>query len=637
MSTWRARGEPAQDDDARLSRDVAARVWTFARPHRRRFVGLFAVVAVSAVLGAIPPLLYRSIIDTAIADRRLGLLTVLSLGVIVVAVATAATGVVARWLSATLGEAVVYDLRVTLFEHIQRLPFAFFTRTQTGALTSRLTEDLQGGYRVFTETIASVASTILGVVVTLGAMFLLDWRLTLLSLSIAPLFIIVTRRMRGRLHRLITAVADANAAMSTQMTERFQVGGALLVKLLGRSDREREAFGARAGRVRELGVDTALTSRIFHVGFSLVATVGIGLVYWVGGRLVISETVTIGTLVAFAAYLTQLYAPLTMLANARVDLAKALVSFQRVFEVLDFQPAVAEPAAPVRLERPRGHVEFDRVWFRYPRAVDVTLPSLRGELPVEESDRESDWVLRDVSFTVDRGETVALVGPSGAGKTTVTMLVPRLYDVVEGAVRVDGHDVRELSLDDLGKAVGMVVQDTHLFHDTVRDNLLYANPDASERDLIEAAKAARIHDLIASLPDGYDTLVGERGYRFSGGEKQRLAIARLLLQDPAIAVLDEATAHLDSESERLIQQALGEALAGRSSIVIAHRLSTVVNADQLLVLDRGEVVERGTHGELIEAGGLYAELHRIQFSQPHLQVIEGDVETAADLAAGGQA
>ncbi|MDP9021413.1 MAG: ABC transporter ATP-binding protein/permease [Actinomycetota bacterium] len=630
-TSWRALGPRGSDPSARVSRDLAARVWRLARPYSGHLAGLLATISLTAVLSAVPPLLYRAIIDDAIGGQRLGLLTILAVAVLVVAVAATTSQIATRWFSSHLGERVIFDLRVALFEHVQAMPFAFFTRTQTGALISRLTSDLVGGHRAFTETISSVGQTVLGVAVTVVAMLVLDVRLTLMALAIAPLFVVVTRRMRGRLHRLLGEKLEAEAAMATDITERFQVGGALLVKLLGRPRREIAGFAARARRVRDLGVETAVYSRMFHVGFALVAAVGTGLVYWVGGRAVIAGSLSLGTIVAFSAYLTQLYTPLTMLANARVDLATALVSFQRVFEVLDFPAAIVERPGAAALTQPRGHVEFDRVWFRYPAAAEVTLPSLAGDHI--ESDGDRRWVLRDVSFTIDPGQTVALVGPSGVGKTTTTMLLARLYDVTEGAVRIDGHDVREVTRDSLAAAVGVVAQDPHLFHDTVRSNLLFAKPDATEQELIDAARAAQIHDQVAALPDGYDTVVGQRGYRFSGGEKQRLAIARLLLQDPAVVILDEATAHLDSESERLVQRALAEALAGRSSLVIAHRLSTVVAADVLLVLDAGQIAERGTHHELMAAGGVYADLYRSQFRAGSLGRLDAGEATRGALVA----
>ncbi|MGH9183146.1 MAG: ABC transporter ATP-binding protein [Acidimicrobiales bacterium] len=600
-------------DGARLSLPLAQRVWAFARPYRARIAALVGTIAAGALLGAVPPLLYRAVIDDAIGGRRLDLLNVLALALVAVAAAGATTGVVARWLSSRVGEGLICDLRVALFDHIQRMPLAFFTRTRTGALTSRLTTDLVGGHRVFTETLASVVSTLLSVVVTVVAMLVLDWRLTVVALAIAPVFIVVTRRMRGRLHGLMTAQANANASMTTQITERFQVGGALLVKLFGTPRGEVEQFSRHAAELRDTGTSTAVYSRLFHVAFTLVASVGTGLVYWYGGRMVVSGAVSLGTIVAFAAYLTQLYTPLTMLANARVDLAGALVSFQRVFEVLDLPSPIVERPGAVELGAPRGHVELDRVWFRYPPAAEVALASLGEE--GDDLDTDHGWALQDVSAVIEPGQTVALVGPSGAGKTTISLLAARLYDVTAGAVHIDGHDVRDLTMETVAAAVGTVTQDPHLFHDTIRNNLLYARPDAGHDQVVEAARAAQIHSLVASLPEGYETVVGERGYRLSGGEKQRLAIARLLLKDPAIMILDEATAHLDSESEVLIQRALAVALEGRSSLVIAHRLSTVVNADQILVLDRGRIRERGTHHQLLDADGLYAALFRLQFER----------------------
>lgn len=612
---WRMLQNVPADGSARISRELLLRVWGFARRYRRKLTALLGLIVASSVLGAIPPLLYRAVIDHAIAERRVGLLNVLCVAILVVAFTTTVLQVASRWFVSHIGEGVIFDLRVALFDHIQRMPVSFFTRSQTGAVTSRLTNDLHGGHRVFTETLTSMASTVLGLVVTLVAMFVLEWKLTLLALAIAPLFIVVTRRMRGRLHKLMGQQMDATASLNAQMTERFQVGGALLMKLFGQPGRETAGFSGKAARLRNVGTETAVYSRVFHGMFGLVAAVGIGVVYWAGGHMAIDGALSLGTIVAFTAYLSQLYGPMTMLAGARVDLAAAVVSFERVFEVLDFPSAIAEREAATVLEEATGRVELEEVWFRYPKAADVTLTSLEGEHTDSGYD-EKAWVLKDVSFTIEPGTSVALVGPSGAGKTTIAMLLPRLYDATAGAVRVDGHDVRDLTIESLSASVGMVLQDSHLFHDTIRHNLLYARPDATEAEMIEVARAARIHGMVAALPDGYDTVVGERGHRLSGGEKQRVAIARLLLKDPALVILDEATAHLDSESELLIQKALAEALAGRSSLVIAHRLSTVVAADQILVLDEGRVVERGRHDELAHAGGLYADLSRIQFSRP---------------------
>ena len=621
------------DDDAAISRELLVRIWGFARRYRRKIAALVGLIVLSSVLGAVPPLLYRAVIDQAIGEKRFGLLNVLCVAILVVAFAGTVTQVASRWFVSHVGEGVIFDLRVALFDHIQRMPISFFTRSQTGAVTSRLTNDLQGGHRVFTETMSSMVSTVLGLAVTLAAMFLLEWRLTLMALAIAPLFIVVTRRMRGRLHKLMAEQMDANAGMNAQMTERFQVGGALLMKLFGRTVRETADFSARAGRLRDVGINTAVYSRVFHGVFGLVAAVGIGFVYWAGGRMAIDGTVTLGTIVAFTAYLTQLYGPMTMLAGARVDLAGAVVSFQRVFEVLDFPSAIAEREGAVTLAEPAGRAELSEVWFRYPRAADVTIASLEGEHTDSGYD-ERAWVLKDVSFTVEPGQSVALVGPSGAGKTTIAMLVPRIYDVNAGVVRVEGHDVRDVSIESLTAAVGMVLQDSHLFHDTIRHNLLYARPDATRSWMRAALAASIISASVASLPDGYDTVVGERGHRLSGGEKQRVAIARVLLKDPALVILDEATAHLDSESEMLIQRALAEALHGRSSLVIAHRLSTVVAADQILVVDQGRIVERGRHEDLVLEGGLYAELSRIQFERPSAPDTNGHRSPAVEQLPG---
>ncbi len=612
---WRMLASGPADGDATISRELLARVWGFARSYRRKIAALLALIVLTAVLGAVPPLLYRAVIDDAIGQRRFGLLNLLCVAILLAAFAGTMVQVASRWFVSHIGEGIIFDLRVALFDHIQRMPISFFTRSQTGAVTSRLTNDLQGGHRVFTETVTSIVSTVLGLAVTVVAMFVLEWRLTLLALGIGPLFIVVAGRMRGRLHRLMAERMEANAAMNSQMTERFQVGGALLMKLFGERGRETAGFSDRAGRLRDVGIDVAVYSRIFHGMFGLVAAVGIGAVYWAGGRMAIDGTVTLGTIVAFTAYLTQLYGPMTMLAGARVDLAGAVVSFERVFEVLDFPSAIVEREGAVELAEPSGLAELSGVWFRYPRGADVTISSLEGDNTDSGYD-ERAWVLKDVSFTIEPGQNVALVGPSGAGKTTIAMLLPRIYDATAGRVLIEGHDVRDLGIGSLARTVGMVLQDSHLFHDTIRNNLLYARPDATEAEMVEVARAARIHDLVASLPDGYDTVVGERGHRLSGGEKQRVAIARLLLKDPALVILDEATAHLDSESEQLIQKALAEALHGRSSLVIAHRLSTVVAADQILVLDRGRIVERGHHDELVNAAGLYAELCRIQFERP---------------------
>lgn len=616
MGPWRmVHGGARLDEDVQLPKGLVRRVIRFARHYRWKLLALLGLITLSSLFGtALPPLISRAIINDLVVQKNLSMLTYLFVAYLAVIGGQAITQIGSRWLGAIIGEGLIFDLRVALFNHVQRMPIAFFTRTQTGALISRLNSDVVGAQRAVTETTAGVVQIILDVSFALIVMFYLEWRLTLVALVLVPLFIAPTRRMGKMLQRLIKKQMDNNAAMNTQMTERFQIGGALLVKLFGKPESEVEQFSGHAGKVRDLGIKTALYGRVFFVSFMMVASVGTALAYWLGGRSVIAGTLLIGTLVAFTQALQRLYAPITMLSNVRVDVMTALVSFARVFEVLDFPSAITQRPGASGLVEPRGQVEFDRVWFRYPPAAQVSIPSLQlGK--IERPQNPDTWVLREVSFGIAPGQMVALVGPSGAGKTTISMLIPRLYDVTEGSVRIDGVDVRDLTIDGVQSAVGVVTQDPHMFHDTLRANLLYARPQASEDEMIEAAQAAQIHDLIASLPDGYDTVVGERGYRFSGGEKQRLAIARLLLRDPAIMILDEATAHLDSESELLIQRALAKALSGRSSLVIAHRLSTVVRADQILVIEAGRIAEQGAHLELLAAGGLYSELYKTQFDR----------------------
>jgi ATP-binding cassette subfamily B protein len=529
----------------------------------------------------------------------------------VLALASAGLSLLQRWYSAAIGEGLIYDMRVSLFDHVQRLPLSFFTRTQTGALMSRLNNDVVGAQQAVTNTMGTVASNAISLVVTLTFMLVLEWRLTILTLLVLPLFIIPARRVGRKLQVLTRESMQLNAAMNNTVAERFNVAGALVVKLFGSHDREQVMFSERAGRVRDIGVRSALLARILFVGLGLVAAVGTAVVYYLGGRFVIDGVIAVGTVAAFVVYVSQIYAPLTQLTNARVDVMTALVSFERVFEVLDFPPLIEERPNAAVLPRSQGRVEFDHVWFRHPPAAVSSIASLEEGGVITDDDAGS-WILRDVSFTVEPGELVALVGPSGAGKTTTALLVPRIHDVVGGRVLVDGHDVRDVTLDSLRDSVGMVMQDPHLFHESIAENLRYAKPDATGDDLVAACKAARIHDLIASLPDGYDTVVGERGYRLSGGEKQRLAIARMLLKDPAIVILDEATSHLDSESEQAIQRALAEALEHRTAIVIAHRLSTIVAADRIIVIADGRIVEEGKHAELLARDDLYADLYRTQ-------------------------
>jgi ATP-binding cassette subfamily B protein len=597
-----------------LDRAVMRRVWEFARAYRRMLWFFLATILLSSLVGILPPLVFRDIIDDAIPGNDLGLvnrLAALSLGL---AVAQAALTMAGRWYSARIGEGLIFDLRCALHDHVQRMPLGFFTRTQTGALISRMNNDVVGAQQALTGTLGGIVSNATDLAFTLGAMAFLEWRLTLLALIVVPAFLIPAKFVGRRLQRITRESFTLNAAMSATMTERFNVSGALLVKLFGRPDQEKSEFADKAGRVRDIGVKSALYTRTFMVALGLVGACGTAIVYGLGGRLVIQHTIKLGTLVALALYVQRIYQPLTALTTARVDFMTAVVSFERVFEVLDTPRAIDDRPDARDLVAQGGKIEVDDVWFRYPAPSTVSIASLEADPSAALSEAPSDWILKGVSFTAEPGQMMALVGPSGAGKTTLSHLVPRLYDVTSGAVRVDGHDVRDITLTSLAGAIGMVTQDAHLFHDTIAANLRYARPDATDAELVEACKAARIHDLILSLPEGYRTVVGERGYRVSGGEKQRLAIARVLLKGPAIVILDEATAHLDSETEVLIQQALAEALAGRTSLVIAHRLSTIQSANQILVVDEGRIVERGTHRELVGAGGLYAELYETQYA-----------------------
>jgi ATP-binding cassette subfamily B protein len=599
----------------RVERDLLRRVLHLARPYRMQLIGFVVSVILAAVAAAIPPLILRAVIDTAIPEGDRRLVAALAAAAVFLALFNAALSLVQRYYSARIGEGLIFDMRTALFDHVQHQPLSFFTRTQTGSLMSRMNNDVIGAQQAVTNTLGTVFSNLITVIVTVSFMLALEWRLTLLTLAILPVFIVMAKRMGPTLQRLTRESMQLNASMNNTIAERFNVGGALVVKLFGRQKREAENFAGRAGRVRDIGVQTAMYSRVLFVGLGLVAAIGTAIVLFVGGNLAISGTIGVGTIAAFFVYVNQIYPPLTQLANARVDVLTALVSFERVFEVLDFPPLIADRNGAFDLVEPVGRVEFDHVWFRHPAGAMSSIPSLEEHAFASDAE-ESAWILRDVSFTVEPGEFVALVGPSGAGKTTSALLVPRIHDVTSGEVRVDGHDVRDYTLESLRDAVGMVMQDPHLFHDTIRNNLRYARPEGTDDELVEACKAARIHDMIASLPDGYDTVVGERGYRMSGGEKQRLAIARMLLKDPAVVILDEATSHLDSESELAIQQALAEALRGRTSLVIAHRLSTIVAADRILVLEDGRIIESGRHDELLRAGGLYTDLYQTQVDTP---------------------
>ena len=608
-----SRSDPSALSGAHLDKGLVRRVWAFAHAYRGRTFLFLGVIVAEAVLGLATPLLIRTIVDDALPQTDGGtadttLLTWCAAGMAGAALAIAGLSLWERLLSSKIGEGLIYDLRVALFDHVQRMPVAFFTRTQTGALISRMNNDVIGAQRAVTQTLGSVVSNVVVLATTLTAMFVLEWRLTLLSLLLLPVFVIPAKRVGRKLQTITRESFDLNASMNTTMTERFNVSGATLVKLFGRTTDETQGFTERAGRVRDIGVRSAMYSRTFLTALTLVGAMGTAVIYLVGGRLVISGSISLGTLVALGTFVVQIYAPLTQLTNARVDLMTAFVSFDRVFEVLDAPRAITDRPGAVDLVDPEGRIELDGVRFRYPAAAEVSIASLEADAGMPLDADASTEILHGLDVTVEPGQTVALVGPSGAGKSTLVSLIPRLYDVTEGALRIDGTDVRDLTQESLRAAIGVVSQDPHLFHEGIAANLRYAKPDATDDELVAACRAARIHESIAALPDGYDTIVGERGYRMSGGEKQRLAIARMLLKDPRIVVLDEATSHLDTENEAAVQEALAVALAGRTSIVIAHRLSTVVDADEIVVLDDGRIVERGRHADLRDAGGLYADL-----------------------------
>ncbi len=597
----------------KVTKGTARRMLSFARPYRRILAGFLGLVVVDAVIGVVNPLLFRSIIDKGIPEHDRTLIVGLALVAAALAVVDTVLSIGIRWVSAKVGEGLIFDMRSKVFEHIQRMPIAFFTRTQTGALISRLNNDVIGAQQAFTDTLSSVVSNLISVTLVLIVMFFLSWQITVISLVILPIFVVPAKRVGRRLSSITRESYGLNAQMNTTMTERFNVAGALLVKLFGRPHEERAAFEQKAGRVRDIGVTQAMYARFFIAALTLTAALATAVVYGWGGLQVVSGNLQLGTVVALAAYLTRLYAPLTALSNVQIDVMTALVSFDRVFEVLDLPPMIEEKPDAAEIPVGAASVEFDHVDFRYPTAEEVSLASLESVAVLDAS--VSQQVLFDVTFTAEPGQLVALVGPSGAGKTTISQLIPRLYDVRSGAVRINGLDVRDATFTSLTSAIGVVTQDAHLFHESIRDNLLYAKPDATEAELASALAGAQIATMVAALPDGIDTVVGDRGYRLSGGEKQRLAIARLLLKAPSVVVLDEATAHLDSESEAAVQQALALALRGRTSIVIAHRLSTVREADTILVIDEGRIVERGHHEQLLAAGGLYAELYRIQFER----------------------
>jgi ATP-binding cassette, subfamily B, bacterial len=604
-----------------LPKGTVRRILGIARPYRRELGFFLALVVASSLIGVVTPLLAGDIVNriAGLHGTASGIIRI-ALVIAGLAILDAGISLATRWFSARIGEGVIYDLRSRVFEHVQRMPVAFFTRTQTGALVSRLNNDVIGAQQAFTSTLSGVVSNVIGLVLTAGVMFSLSWQITLLSLILVPLFVLPARRIGKRLQEITRESYTLNASMNASMTERFNVAGALLVKLFGRPKAEAESFRGRAARVRDIGVLSAMYGRTFFTALTLVAALATALVYGLGGWLAFNGSLSAGDVVALALLLSRLYGPLTALANVRVDVMSAMVSFDRVFEVLDLQPMIRQSPDAVPVPADDRSIEFDHVSFSYPSAADVSLPSLE-EVSLPEHGGPVD-VLHDVSFRVEAGHLVALVGHSGAGKSTIANLVTRLYDVTGGSVRVGGIDVRAATLDSLQAAIGVVSQDAHLFHDTIRANLLYARPEATEDQLWAALDGARIAALVRSLPEGLDTVVGDRGYRMSGGEKQRLAIARVLLKGPGIVILDEATAHLDSESEVAVQHALDAALTGRTSLVIAHRLSTIRSADQILVIDNGRVTESGTHTELLALGGRYADLYRTQFADGERRTVE---------------
>ena len=598
--------------NTKLKAGTLKRIISFATPYKKAVTFFLFTVVIDAVLVITTPLLLSRLIDDGVIPKNGKLVTAIALAIAALAILDATMNIVGRWFSSQIGEGLIFDLRSKVFEHVQRQSIAFFTRTQTGALISRLNSDVIGAQQAFTSTLAGVVSNVLSLALVLGALFYLSWQITLISLILVPIFLLPSRMMGRKIQELTRDSMNGNAEMSGMMTERFNVSGALLVSLYGNAKSEGVSFRGKARKVADIGIKIALANRIFFIGLTLVASISTAIAYGLGGHLAITGTISVGKLLAIAALLARLYGPLTALSNVRVDVMTALVSFERVFEVLDLEPMVTSPTNPKSLPF-KTDLTFSNVNFSYPKGSEVSLASL--EVVAKPDMAPSEQILSNINFTAGEGEMVALVGPSGAGKTTIISLIPRLYDVTSGKISIGGIDIRDLELSELRQTVGVVTQDAHLFHDTIDGNLRYAKPDATKEELERACTLAQIWDLVTSLPEGLGTMVGERGYRLSGGEKARLAIARLILKDPKIVLLDEATAHLDTENEALVQAAFKEVLKNRTSIVIAHRLSTVREADQILVLDQGQIIERGKHEELLQREGLYNELYQRQFSE----------------------
>lgn len=632
-----------EDEKPQITWKLMKRVLSYAHPYRWQLVGMLLIILITTGLALLTPLLMRNLIDVALPNKDMNRLVVVTLGLLAIPLISAGVTVLQRFLNSAVGEGVTYDLRVALFTHLQAMSLRFFTNTKSGELMSRLNNDVVGAQNAISNTIVSMITDVVQVVAVFGVMLSLEWRLTLISIAIFPLFIFTARRFSERLRDILRDAMDANAQMNAMMGETLNISGILLVKLFGRSPVEIDRFHKRAANVRDLGRKRAVWGVMFFALIGIFSAIGTAIVYGVGGYLVIKDVFTVGTIVAFGAYLRTLYSALQDLANAPVDFASSVVSFERVFEVVDLPLEIDETPGAITLDNVRGDLAFEDVSFKYEAQeanllsavqrfgqIDSVTTVLSGGKPTAAHNGKSkrkldsndeaeahhqarEQALEHISFDVKAGQLTALVGPSGAGKTTLTYLIPRLYDPIDGHVMLDGHDLRDVKIESLMAQIGMVTQETHLFHDTIRTNLLYAKLNATQSEIEAAARAANIHDFVAGLPEGYDTIVGERGYRLSGGEKQRIALARVILKDPRILVLDEATSHLDSESESLIQDALKRVMAGRTSIVIAHRLSTILAADQILVMDRGRIVERGTHSSLLDEGGLYAHLYETQF------------------------